>query len=113
MRLRSRIALILVALVALPTVPTALALLGLMERSLRETIGGRLDELARTNAASIAAFLDESLHETRQIALLLPPAAIRARDAAAIEAALRVPVESFPRFQNGCFVLDGSGTLWA
>jgi signal transduction histidine kinase/ActR/RegA family two-component response regulator len=87
------------------------ASLHFQERSLETAILKGLEGQAQTAASGISGFVEESLREAQAVAATLPPlASTPPRD---LEAHLERMFRSFPKFENGIFVLDRHGTFVA
>jgi CheY-like chemotaxis protein len=101
-------------LAAIVTVVFAVAAAGSLhfqEESLKDSIFKGLDGEARTVASGISAFIEGSLREAQAVAATLPPGGpTRLRE---VEAHLELMSRSFPKFENGIFVLDAHGTFLA
>ena len=101
-------------LAAITTVVFAIATavsLHFQEASLETAIFKGLEGQAEIAAQGISTFLAESLRQAEVVAATLPPAGpIPPRD---LEAHLERMFRSFPKFENGIFVLDRDGTFVA
>jgi len=87
--------------------------LHLLEQALRESVFSGLRGISQTASTYITEWLQECLLDTRAIAYNIPEDSLRERDAAAIEEYLKSMQTIFPKFDNGMFLLDSDGTLWA
>ncbi len=79
------------------------------EQSLKQTIFKGVDGSAQVAAHGIAAFVDESLREAAAVSRTLPADALVEGRPAEVESYLARMLQTFPRFENGIFVLDGDG----
>jgi PAS domain S-box-containing protein len=100
------------------TVAGALGIIGLLfleflEKSLREAVYQGLKTVSQSAAETVAVFLNEGLADTRAIAAIIAPADLENRNVAAVENTLATIAAFYPKFENGIFVLDTQGTLWA
>jgi PAS domain S-box-containing protein len=89
------------------------AFLGITERSLRDSSQATLRNVVDSETAAIVRSLDEGLREAKALANALPQVVIERRDVAEMELWLKASTEMFPEFQDGIFVLDAEGNLWA
>ena len=87
--------------------------LNYFESSLRVSILGGLDGVSRTAATEISRFLTDSLKEAESVAQAIPKAAIEEKDANRTDQLLKTYSRIFPKFENGMFILDETGRLWA
>jgi two-component system cell cycle sensor histidine kinase/response regulator CckA len=84
-----------------------------LENSLRESIFDGLESVSNTSSESISKFLDDTLRDTEAITSFLPKKALEEKNVSVIEEHLKAMVENYPKFENGMFLLDAGGTLWA
>ena len=113
MRLGTKTSLLMAVLVAASVAALGALFLSFLERSLRESIYTGIDSVAHTASDSVSQFLDDCLRDTQAIALRLSAETLRERDAETAEEILHDMVEIYPKFQNGMFLLDEHGDLWA
>jgi PAS domain S-box-containing protein len=81
--------------------------------SLRNALSDGLRSSSIASSEAIARFLTDSLQEAQSVAIALPVEAVKERNAAAINDKLETLTEIFPHFDNGMFILDPQGKLWA
>jgi two-component system cell cycle sensor histidine kinase/response regulator CckA len=113
MRLRTKTSLLLVTIVAVLLGLAAAVSLKVLQASLKESISSGLASLSQNTARYIAAFLEDGLRDTRAIAAFLSRDALTNRDPAAMEKQLETMAQLHPNLDNGLFVLDADGNLWA
>ncbi|MEW6665633.1 MAG: cache domain-containing protein [Thermodesulfobacteriota bacterium] len=87
--------------------------LSFFEDSLKMSVLDGLDSIGNASSQMISRFLSDTLREADAIALSLPREALRQKDVRDVEAKLKAYAEKFPKFENGLFLLDDKGTLWA
>jgi diguanylate cyclase (GGDEF)-like protein/PAS domain S-box-containing protein len=92
-------------------VGTSLFLLHYQAESLKGSILQGLDGQAKIAAHGIEAFLDEGLTESNAASATFPEEALVAGRVGEVESHLRKMSATFPKFQNGIFVLDREGRL--
>jgi len=92
-------------------VGTSLFLLHYQAESLKGSILQGLDGQAKIAAHGIEAFLDEGLTESNAASATFPEEALVAGRLGEVESHLRKMSATFPKFQNGFFVLDREGRL--
>ncbi len=83
------------------------------ETSLRKSNYDGLERITSVEAESISKFLDDTLRDTQVIASFLPKNALEEKDVFINEGYLKVMMKNYPKFENGMFLLDVQGTLWA
>jgi PAS domain S-box-containing protein len=83
------------------------------ETSLRKSNYDGLERITIAEAESISKFLDDTLRDTQVIASFLPKNALEEKDVFINEGYLKVMMKNYPKFENGMFLLDAQGTLWA
>jgi PAS domain S-box-containing protein len=113
MRLRTKTSLLMAVIVAASVAAVGILFLSFLEQSLRESIYTGIDSVARTASDSVSQFLDDSLRDTQAIASRFSTETLQERDAETAEKDLRSMFEIYPKFQNGMFLLDEHGDLWA
>jgi PAS domain S-box-containing protein len=113
MRLRTKTSLLMAVIVAASVAAVGTLFLSFLEQSLRQSIYTGIDSIARTASDSVSQFLDDSLRDTQAIASRLSTETLQERDAETAEHDLRSMFEIYPKFQNGMFLLDEHGDLWA
>ena len=113
MSLRTKASLLLAMIVILSLGAMGFLYTKFLEDSLRNSISDGLAGISNTSAEGIAKFLQSTLTEVEIIGLTLPPKALKEKDAATIERYLKIIQEITPKYENGMFLLDSEGTLWA
>jgi PAS domain S-box-containing protein len=113
MRLRTKTSLLMAVIVAASVGAVGTLFLSFLEQSLRQSIYTGIDGIAKTARDSVSQFLDDSLRDTQAIASRLSLETLKERDAETAEQDLRSMFEIYPKFQNGMFLLDEQGELWA
>ena len=113
MRLRTKTSLFMAVTVAASVAAVGILFLSFLEQSLRQSIYTGIDSTARTASDSVSQFLDDSLRDTQAIASRLSTETLQEKDAETAEQDLRSMFEIYPKFQNGMFLLDEHGDLWA
>ena len=81
--------------------------------SLKRSILDGVDGQAKMAAHSISSFIDEGLRDSRAVSLTLPVKALSAGRTVEVESYLKQMFETFPKFQNGIFILDREGRFMA
>jgi C4-dicarboxylate-specific signal transduction histidine kinase len=94
-------------------VATSFVLLHYQEKLLRHSILDGLDGQGKIAARAIEAVLDEGLTEANTVSRNLPVQALAAGRRGEVESYLRKMLATFPKFENGIFVLDRQGRLLA
>jgi PAS domain S-box-containing protein len=113
MRLRTKTTFLLVTIVVLLLGLYAAVSLHLMEDSLNRAISSGLSGISQTTASHIATLLEEGLRDTQAIAANFPRQALEDRDREKIQAYFEMMNRLYPSFDNGIFLLDADGVLWA
>jgi PAS domain S-box-containing protein len=113
MTLRTKTSLLLTALIIVIFTGAGFFALQFLETSLRKSIYGGLESISNTSSQSISKFLDETLKDTQMIASFFPEKTLEEKNVAVIERYLKTLLEVHPKFENGIFLLDAKGTLWA
>ena len=112
MTLRTKTSILLTITILIIFSAAGLLSLRFLENSLKNSIYMGLDIISSTTSDSISKFLDDSLRETKAIAQTLPKKALEERNVKVIEEYLKSMVETYPKFENGMFILDTKGNLW-
>ncbi|MEW6660206.1 MAG: cache domain-containing protein [Thermodesulfobacteriota bacterium] len=112
MTLRTKTSLLLAGIITLSLGVTGYFYLQFLQQSLKHSILAGVDAVAQTTSESIASFLDDSLRDARVAAMALPVPALEKNDIPTLENRLRKLVETFPKFENGMFILDRTGRIW-
>jgi len=84
-----------------------------LENSLRDSIYAGLESISVAQSQAISRFLEDSLNDAQAIASFLPVKALEEKNVRVIEEHLKKALENYPKFQNGMFLLDARGNLWA
>ncbi len=113
MTLRTKASLLIAIIITLAIVITGIFNLRLLDHSIRESIYDGLESISGTTSQVISRFLIDTLKEARAIALALPVDALEQRNIPVIENKLEELCEIFNKFENGLFILDADGQLWA
>lgn len=113
MRLRTKTGLLMATTVAFALGTISLLYLQFLEKSIRSSINQGMVGVSETVAELAARFLAGGLADAGAVAAFLDPAAIATRNAAAVETAFKTMAAIYPQFDNGFFILDAAGTLWA
>ena len=92
---------------------TSLFFLHWQGESLRQAIFNGLDGQAKTAAHGIESFFAESQMEAQAVALTLPVKALFTENQGEVESHLKRMFETFSKFENGIFILDGEGRFLA
>jgi diguanylate cyclase (GGDEF)-like protein/PAS domain S-box-containing protein len=112
-RLGTKTTLLLAAIVSPVIIIASLLLLHFQEDSLKKIIVEGLNGQAKMAAYGIDAFIAEGLNEAHAVALTLPVNDLLHGRTGLVEEHFKKMQQSFPRFQNGIFVLDKEGTFLA
>jgi PAS domain S-box-containing protein len=113
MTLRAKASLLLAVIITLALGVTGFFYLRFLENSLRNSIFAGVEGVSSTSSEAIAKFLQDSLKEAQAVARTLPMEALERKDVPVIEAYLKALLEIFSKFENGMFILDADGILWA
>ena len=113
MRLRTKASLLLVTIVAALLGLASMVSLKVLKDSLRGAISPGLMSLAQNTSRWLAGYREGGLRAAAAIASELPREALARHDSAAIERYLEKATRLYPNFDNGVFLLDGSGKLIA
>ena len=85
----------------------------LLKSSIRRSIYDGLEGVSSAVSDSISHFILETLTDTQAIAANIPSQALAGRQVKAVERYLGKMLRLYPKFQNGMFLLDSRGYLWA
>lgn len=113
MSLGTKTAALLAAIVLGVLASAGLIGLHFQERTLRNTILEGVDGQARIAAHGLATFVEDGLRDAQALALTLPARALAEGRLGEVEGHLARMFETFPKFQNGIFVLDALGRFVA
>lgn len=113
MTLRTKTSILLTLIVLIIFSVTGFFSLRFLEGALRKSIFNGLESVSATSSESISKFLDETLSDAQAIASFLPKKALEEKNAQVIEDYLKTMVKIYPKFENGMFLLDAKGDLWA
>jgi len=113
MTLRTKTSLLMTVFIVVIFSVAGFSSLRFLENSLRHSIFNGLDSVSRTSSETISRFLEDTLRDAQSIAFSLPKKALEEKNASAIEDYLKTITEFYPKFENGIFILDKNGNLWA
>lgn len=113
MTLRAKASIVLGILISFTLGGLGYYYLEFFERSLRDSILKGLSSVSETSSQVISRFLSDNLMEAQAVAQALPKDALENRDAKIIENRLKEFLNIFPKYENGMFILDKEGKLWA
>ena len=113
MTLRAKSFLVLCLLITATLGITGYYYLVFLETSLRDSILKGLSSVGETSSQVVTRFLSDSMKEVEAVARAIPLSALEKQDSQVIETILRDYLKIFSKFENGMFVLDTSGKLWA
>ena len=100
---------LLAAIVFTVLVTASLFWLHYQEDSLKHAIFQGVDGQAQLAAHGIEAFIDDGLKDAQAVSVMLPGQDLLQGRLSEVQAHLRKMFETFPKFQNGIFILDGNG----
>ncbi|MBM4278969.1 MAG: PAS domain S-box protein [Deltaproteobacteria bacterium] len=113
MTLRTKTSLLLASLLIVILGIAGIYSLHFLENSLRNSIYAGLESVSAAESQAISKFLEDTLRDAQAIASYLPQKALEEKKVAVIEEHLKKAVKNYPKFENGMFLLDAKGTLWA
>src|SRR4030043_257638 len=113
MTLRTKTSLLLASLLIVILGIAGFFSLHFLENSLRNSIYAGLESISGTESQAISRFLDDTLRDVQAVASFLPQKALEEKNVAVIEEHLKKAMENYPKFENGMFLLDAKGSLWA
>ena len=113
MNLRIKASILLTIIVTIALGLSGYYYLNFFEKSLRTSILDSLDSVSTTSSREISTFLMNTLTEAKSVAEAIPESVIESKDSAAADDVLKSYVAIFKKFENGMFILDEKGTLWA
>ncbi len=113
MNLRIKASILLAVIITISLSLSGYYFLNYFETSLRLSILKSLDSVSTTSSREISSFLVDVLSEAEAVAEAIPKMAIENKDSAKVDDILKSYVTIFPKFENGMFILDEKGTLWA
>lgn len=113
MKMRTKSSILLALIVVMILGASGAVYLHLLQKALRDSVFSGLQGISQTTASYITGWLQECLRDTGAIAINLPAGALQERDADAVQEYLRSMQNIYPKFDNGMFLLDADGTLWA
>ena len=99
------------AIVSTVLIASSFILLQYQEESLKQTILKGVDGQAITTAYGIESFINEGIKDSRRIASALPIEALLKDNPREIETHLKKLYETFPKFENGIFILNKEGVF--
>ena len=113
MKLRTKASLLMALVVAAALTTTEFFFDRVLESSIRNSIYDGLEGVSSAVSDSVSNFIQETLTDSRAVAANIPPDALEGRQVAAVERYLAKMSAIYPKFQNGMFILDAQGYLWA
>jgi PAS domain S-box-containing protein len=113
MTLRTKTSLLLAGLIIFIFAGGGFLALRFLEASLKKTIFDGLKGISTSSSESISRFLNHTLEDAERIASALPKKALEEKNVSVIEEHLKTVVKTYPKFENGVFLLDAQGNLWA
>lgn len=113
MKLRTKSSILLALIVVIILGVSGAIYLRLLEQALRDSVFSGLQGISQTTSTYVTEWLKECLIDTRAIAYNLPKDKFQEHNAAEIEKYLKSMQAIYPKFDNGMFLLDAEGTLWA
>lgn len=113
MSLRMKASLLFATIIAVVLGSTGFFFLRFLETSLRSSIYAGVEGVSSTSAEAVSKFLEGSLREVQAVAHALPIDALEGKDRVVVEDRLKNLLAIFPKFENGMFLLDADGVLWA
>ncbi len=113
MRLRTKASLLLVTIVAALLGVASMVSLKVLQDSFKGAISPGLMSLAQNTSRWLAGYREGGLRAAAAMAFELPRDALAGRDSAPIERYLEKVTRLYPNFDNGVFLLDPNGNLWA
>ncbi|MBM4341448.1 MAG: PAS domain S-box protein [Deltaproteobacteria bacterium] len=113
MTLRTKTSLLLAGLLVVILGIAGIYSLHFLENTLRNSIYAGLENVSVAESQAISKFLDDTLKDAQAIASFLPQKALEEKKVAVIEEHLKKAMKNYPKFENGMFLLDAGGTMWA
>src|SRR3989339_1348123 len=113
MSMRAKTSILFSVIIAVTLGVTGVFHLKYFEDSLRNSVLHGLEDVSGAASQLISRFLADTLKEAETIAVSLPEEFIEKRDILKIEERLKLYSEKLPKFENGMFLLDEKGVLWA
>lgn len=111
--MRAKTSILFSVIIAVTLGVTGVFHLKYFEDSLRNSVLNGLEDVSGAASQLISRFLADTLKEAETIAVSLPEEFIEKRDILKIEERLKLYSEKLPKFENGMFLLDEKGVLWA
>jgi PAS domain S-box-containing protein len=103
----------LAAVLVLVAVASAALYLQTLRDAITASVAEGLESTAKSAALAVEKFLEEGLGTARMMAEALPAEALERREVARVEERLAAFLAIYPKFENGLFILDAEGVLWA
>lgn len=113
MTLRIKASILLVIIITVSFAMNGFFYIKFFESSLRNSILKGLDSVSSTSTREISNFLSDGLTEAKAVAEALPKQAIEQKDFQVVDDILKSYSSIFKKFENGMFLLDAKGILWA
>ena len=113
MNLRIKASILLATIVTFSLSLCGYYYLSFFENSLRTSLLDSLDSVSTNSSREISSFLENTLKETEAIAEAIPKKVIEKKDSVAADNILKSYFAIFQKFENGMFILDERGILWA
>lgn len=113
MTLRTKTSLLLAGLLVVILGIAGIYSLHFLENTLRNSIYAGLENVSVAESQAISKFLDDTLKDAQAITSFLPQKALEEKKVAVIEEHLKKAMKNYPKFENGMFLLDAGGTMWA
>jgi len=113
MNLRIKASILLTVIVTLSLGLGGYYYLRFFEDTLRASILESLNSVSSNSSREISSFLMNTLKDTEAVAEAIPKIVIENKDSAAADNILKTYFSIFQIFENGMFILDAKGILWA
>ena len=113
MKLRTKASLMVAVVVAVTLTTAEYFFHRDLESSIRQSIHNRVMVVSAAVSDSISHFIEEAHSDCKAIAANIPPEALENRRVDEIERYFKKMLAIYPKFQNGMFLLDTQGGLWA
>lgn len=113
MTIRAKISILIAVIISITLGLTGYFHLRFFEDSLRNSVFHGLETISGATSQLVSRFVTDTLKEVETVALSFPKDGLERKDILIIEDTLRVYSEKLPKFENGIFLLDEKGVLWA
>ncbi|MBN1102854.1 MAG: response regulator [Deltaproteobacteria bacterium] len=113
MTLRAKASILITVIISITIGTIGIFHVAFFETSLKDSIFKGLETISNASSQLISRFLEDTLVDVDAIAHSLPKKALEQRDVSLIEEMLRTYSQKFTKFENGMFILDEKGLLWA